>query len=86
MRLCIIAEGSYPFIRGGLSEWAHILIKALKDVRFDVYCITPTADVKWKPVYEKFLNAERVVIKPLISTRPGGNTKMCLKIARLPKS
>jgi len=41
MRVCIIAEGSYPIIRGGLSEWAHMLIKALKDVTFDIYCITP---------------------------------------------
>ncbi len=68
MRVCIIAEGSYPIIRGGLSEWAHMLIKALKDVKFDVYCISPTAESKWKPVYEKFPNIDRVIINPLIRT------------------
>jgi polysaccharide biosynthesis protein PelF len=66
MKVCIIAEGSYPIIRGGLSEWAHMLIKALKDVQFDVYCITPTDERKWKPVYEKFPNVDQVIIKPLI--------------------
>ena len=66
MRVCIVAEGSYPVVRGGLSEWAHMLIKALKDVRFDVFCITPNADRDWKPVYEKFPNVDRVIIKPLI--------------------
>ena len=74
MRVCIIAEGSYPIIRGGLSEWAHMLIKALKDVTFDVYCITPTEESKWKPVYEKFPNVDRVIIKPLIRTKTGVKT------------
>jgi glycosyltransferase involved in cell wall biosynthesis len=74
MRVCIIAEGSYPIIRGGLSEWAHMLIKALKDVTFDIYCITPTEESKWKPVYEKFPNVDRVIIKPLIRTKAGAKT------------
>jgi glycosyltransferase involved in cell wall biosynthesis len=79
MRVCILAEGSYPVIRGGLSEWAHMLIKALKDVRFDVYCITPTADPKWKPVYEKFPNVDKVIIKPLIRTGKVKNTGIVSK-------
>ena len=69
MRVCIIAEGSYPIIRGGLSEWAHMLIKALKNVTFDIYCISPTAESKWKPVYEKFPNVDKVIINPLIRTK-----------------
>jgi glycosyltransferase involved in cell wall biosynthesis len=79
MRVCIISEGSYPIIRGGLSEWAHMLIKALKDVKFDVFCITPTADHNWKPVYEKFPNVDRVIIKPLIRTKTVENTKIVSK-------
>jgi len=79
MRVCIIAEGSYPIIRGGLSEWAHMLIKALKDVKFDVYCITPTAENKWKPVYEKFPNVDRIIIKPLIRTKTLKDTGIVTK-------
>ena len=75
MRVCIIAEGSYPIIRGGLSEWAHMLIKALKDVKFDVYCITPSAERDWKPVYEKFPNVDQLIIKPLIRTDKVKNTR-----------
>jgi len=79
MKVCIIAEGSYPIIRGGLSEWAHMLIKALKDVTFDVYCITPTDERKWKPVYERFPNVDQVIIKPLIRNEAIKDTRMVPK-------
>jgi hypothetical protein len=49
MKVCIVSEGSYPVVRGGLSEWAHMLIKTLKDVQFDLYCIAPEG--KTEPVY-----------------------------------
>jgi len=66
LKICIISEGSYPITRGGLSEWAHMLIKHLPDIEFDVFCITPTAEDKWVPVYEKLPNVGQVIIKPLI--------------------
>ena len=66
MKICIISEGSYPVVRGGLSEWAHMLISHMKDVEFDVFCITPTAEDKWVSVYEKLPNVGQVIKKPLI--------------------
>jgi polysaccharide biosynthesis protein PelF len=65
LKVCIISEGSYPIVFGGLSEWAHMLIKSLKDVQFDIFCITPSKD-KITPVYEKLPNVNKVIIKPLI--------------------
>ena len=64
MRVCIIAEGSYPVVRGGLSEWAHLLIKTLKDVEFSVLCVTPTGEEE--QLYEKLPNVNEVAIRPLI--------------------
>ena len=29
MRICVICEGSYPFVAGGVSSWLHGLIKAM---------------------------------------------------------
>lgn len=75
MKVCIVAEGSYPVILGGLSEWAHMLIKHLKDVEFDVFCITPTAEDKWVSVYERLPNVGKVIIKPLI--RPDTFNQTC---------
>ena len=62
MKVCIVSEGSYPAVRGGLSEWAHLLIKTLKDIQFDVLCIVPPGISK--SVYEKLPNMDQVVITP----------------------
>ncbi|MGI2336701.1 MAG: GT4 family glycosyltransferase PelF [Dehalogenimonas sp.] len=69
MRVCIVSEGSYPVTRGGLSEWAHMLIKSLSSVRFDVFCIVPY-DEPQVSVYPKLPNIDRVVIKPILRSRP----------------
>ena len=77
-RTCIISEGSYPIIPGGLSEWAHMLIKNLKDVEFEIFCIVAFEEDKpW--VYERLPNINNVVVKPLMRS----NTKN--KRANLPK-
>lgn len=39
MRICIIAEGSYPFITGGVSSWIHSLITQLPEHEFIIYAI-----------------------------------------------
>jgi glycosyltransferase involved in cell wall biosynthesis len=65
MKVCIISEGSYPVVPGGLSEWAHMLIKGLKDIEFELFCIAPFGEEKpW--AYEKLPNVNKVVVKPLI--------------------
>ncbi|MCR4393557.1 MAG: GT4 family glycosyltransferase PelF [Dehalococcoidales bacterium] len=67
MQVCLISEGSYPVIAGGLSEWAHMLIKALKDIEFKIFCIIPYEEEKpWK--YERLPNISSVVIKPIVRT------------------
>ncbi len=40
-RVCLILEGSYPHITGGVSSWAHQLISALPEVDFVLYSISP---------------------------------------------
>lgn len=68
VRVCIISEGAYPIVRGGLSEWAHLLIKTLTDIEFDVLCIARTG--KEKGVYDKLPNLNRVMIRPLLTSGP----------------
>mgnify|MGYP006283446563 CR=1 FL=1 len=50
MRVCLILEGTYPYVRGGVSSWAHQLILHLKDVEFFLLTISP--DEPGKPAYE----------------------------------
>jgi polysaccharide biosynthesis protein PelF len=39
MRICMIAEGSYPYITGGVSSWIHSLIANMQEHEFVVYTI-----------------------------------------------
>jgi len=75
MKVCLISEGSYPVISGGLSEWAHMLIKALKDIEFSIFCIIPFEEEKpWR--YEKLPNIRTVVVKPIIRTHTSGSGEL----------
>ncbi|MCT4596069.1 MAG: GT4 family glycosyltransferase PelF [Anaeromicrobium sp.] len=39
MRICIIAEGSYPHVAGGVSTWTQSLIENMKEHEFIIYAI-----------------------------------------------
>ncbi|MBI3298162.1 MAG: GT4 family glycosyltransferase PelF [Elusimicrobia bacterium] len=39
--VCLILEGTYPFVAGGVSTWIHQLVKAMPDIRFSVVHISP---------------------------------------------
>ena len=37
--VCLILEGTYPFVTGGVSSWTHQLITHLPELRFHLYCL-----------------------------------------------
>ena len=39
MRVCMILEGSYPYVYGGVSSWMHQYIQAMPEVDFVLWCI-----------------------------------------------
>lgn len=39
MKICILAEGSYPYITGGVSSWIHSLITNMPEHEFILYVI-----------------------------------------------
>ncbi|KRE93098.1 glycosyl transferase [Paenibacillus sp. Soil766] len=39
MRICIIAEGSYPYVTGGVSSWIHSLITNIPEHEFVIFTI-----------------------------------------------
>ena len=44
MRVCLVIEGSYPFITGGVSSWVHELIGGLPKIEFVLFTFSPQAD------------------------------------------
>jgi len=50
MRICLVLEGSYPYITGGVSAWVHDLIVNLPEIDFVLFTISPNREqtVKYK--------------------------------------
>ena len=44
LTVCLLLEGTYPFVRGGVSSWTHQLIRALPDIDFFLYTLSPEPD------------------------------------------
>lgn len=44
LRVCLMLEGSYPFITGGVSAWVHDIVNSLSEVDFCLFTISPSAD------------------------------------------
>lgn len=42
--VCLLLEGTYPYVAGGVSTWVHQLIGSMKDIRFGIVYIAPHAD------------------------------------------
>jgi glycosyltransferase involved in cell wall biosynthesis len=39
--VCLILEGTYPFVAGGVSTWIHQLVSSMPDLRFSILYISP---------------------------------------------
>ena len=52
MKVCIIVEGCYPYVVGGVSSWVHSLIKQFPNVEFVIQTIAADRSIRGKFVYE----------------------------------
>jgi len=50
--VCMLLEGTYPFVAGGVSTWVHQLISSMQDIRFGIVYIAPQSDPTRKLKYE----------------------------------
>ena len=60
MRICVILEGCYPYVTGGVSSWMHQYIQAMPQHEFVVWAINA----------DPWLNALADAIAPLADTHP----------------
>lgn len=61
MKICLIAEGSYPYVTGGVSTWIHSLIQEMQEHEFIIYAIG--AETKQKGKFKYTLPPNLVEIK-----------------------
>ncbi|MCI8441532.1 MAG: GT4 family glycosyltransferase PelF [Provencibacterium sp.] len=51
MRICLIAEGCYPYVVGGVSSWIHSLIQSFPEQEFVIQSIISDRSLRGKFVY-----------------------------------
>ena len=52
MKICLILEGSYPYVHGGVSTWMHQYIKEMKEHEFVLWVIGALSGQRGRYVYE----------------------------------
>lgn len=69
MRVCLIVEGTYPYVIGGVSEWIQMLMENMPDVKFSVVHLAPW---QWNHPfrYELPKNLENLYEYQLFSNNP----------------
>lgn len=60
MRICLIAEGCYPYVAGGVSSWIQMLIKGMPEHTFVIYTIAASKEQEGQFKYELPSNVEQV--------------------------
>ena len=52
LRICLVLEGCYPYVHGGVSTWMHQYITVMKEHEFVLWVIGAHACDRGKFVYE----------------------------------
>lgn len=60
MKVCIVVEGCYPYVVGGVSSWVHSLIKQFANVEFQILTIVADRSMRGKFVYEMPENVSEI--------------------------
>lgn len=78
MKVCMILEGSYPYVNGGVSSWMNQYIQAMPEVEFVLWCIGAKAEDKDKFKYEipkNVVEIHQVFLDDAIAPPKSGSTK-----------
>ena len=60
MRVCLICEGSYPYVPGGVSSWVQMLCSQFQDVEFVIWAIATTREEMPKYAYRMPENVKEI--------------------------
>jgi glycosyltransferase involved in cell wall biosynthesis len=76
IRVCLILEGTYPFVTGGVSAWVHELITGLPEIEFVLYTISPKKNLPLRyALPENIVGHKDIVISEHKKTKRLGKGK-----------
>ena len=58
--VCLILEGTYPYVSGGVSTWVHQIITAYPDLTFSIFFLGAQKDPSAKYKYEVPKNVKHI--------------------------
>ena len=58
--VALLVEGTYPFVRGGVSSWVHRLIESLPEVSFSIVFLGGRRSDHGPPVYPALPNVRSI--------------------------
>ena len=73
MRICVILEGCYPYVTGGVSSWMHQYIQAMPQHEFVVWAINADPSQNGKFRYTLPENVVEVREVSLTESMPPGS-------------
>lgn len=59
--ICLVLEGTYPYVPGGVSSWVHDIVRSIDDKRFSLLHIGPRAGAYGEPRYQMPANITSLV-------------------------
>jgi glycosyltransferase involved in cell wall biosynthesis len=68
--VCLLVEGGYPYLLGGVSSWTDSFIRSFPDKRFSLVAFT-TSDQERTRKFDLPANVERIVDVPIDACPPG---------------
>lgn len=79
MRVCLILEGSYPYVFGGVSSWTNQLIRESPEVEFVLWCICANEHDRGHYVYElpkNVVGVNEIALDSTLAATPGGSSSV----------
>ena len=81
MKICLLTEGSYPYVVGGVSAWVHMLMEGLPEFEFTIYSIGAFARDRGNYKYklpENCTGIREVFLDEILSEKTTGLRKSVL--------
>ena len=77
--ICLLLEGTYPYVRGGVSTWVKQLIEGMPDLKFSIIFLGTKAGDYEEPAYDIPANVVHIELRYLLSNVQGMDEKPTLK-------
>ena len=59
--VCLVLEGTYPYVRGGVSSWVHKIISEMPEIKFSILSIMPTPQDTKEEMYKIPNNVQSII-------------------------